>query len=455
MAAKNEALPVKVLHALSAFIIEHALITEERSKELTARGKKGLAYPTLRKMIAPDYPDTVKKPATIIRAIERLEEVISDAGYQVMRSDPDDVFSCIDSNGTLITAEKKPDSSIGKTEADFFYVDSDRQILQLKLWINHVKKSIQLIDPLGIRETEQGEIREVNASVYFLVFHNKAGNPYWIISYSVSNSGKDIKQCLYLKISRKRSEPAVGFVVILEQNGEQAGTPEDLRAFIAFLLLGKRRQLELTKFKSSELLNKDTGISKGKEIPEIRSWKALKEFQGTWEAFFINPIEPCFETAVITIQRSGKFRMWVPVDTGNDPYHGICRMVNDLLVIRYHELPELDGYRSSIIVNAAGYKSKLYQKGESNSMLYGVLAGVERNKSRPVATRFVMRKIAAGFLQQEEIEAILQVSIFNEKTGHEKFLARLDELEIRDFIVGDMLKEIISSDWVRSFLNMR
>lgn len=381
--------------------------------------------------------------------MEKLKEIIQVCGYELLFTDEKNPDSCLNSKGELAVRFVRMVKESEKV-CFLYYLTSNHVTVREDLRINFDTNELQLQHKTDGNIIElAGTVGQANQSVYIFTMLNKDGNPFWYITYNKSKRGKDFRLSFYLKISGRNSEPTVGEAIIVEQHAIQ-GQEREMDDFAAYVLFNKRKQIPESKFFFKDIMNDDIPLI---NFPHVKNWHSIQFFRGSWEVYFINPVAKRFERSALRIDGNGHVTMWVKSNT-TDPYHGICKKINDLLVIKYDHLIELDDYRSSIVVESNGYSGQLYNEEDDYSTLYGVLGCIERNKAKPTTTKVVLRKISETPMPYIDAKIEVKQLPLEKPENIERLENLLSDTGLSPrFFYGSEKADYMSTDWIRSILS--
>lgn len=374
--------------------------------------------------------------------IEKMSEIVRECGFDLVFADKGDPESCLNGKSYLNVRRLARESN-SSDKYYMYYLNSDNKFSRKEMIMDFGTGNVQVADDESDSGMLKGTITTVNISVFIITIYTSDDHPFWYITYNKSKQGKDFRLCLYLKISGKKSQPAVGEAVIVRAE-HIISQPKPMEDFASYLLYKKRRQIPESKFFSKQILEDDVLLS---NFPHVNNWHSLQRFKGTWLGFFINPIEKRFEKCHIRIGSNGHFKMWVNSDKKN-PYSGICKKINDLVVLKYDHRAEMDDYRSSIVLEAGNYDGSLYSSEDGYSTLYGILGCIERSRAKPASTRIALRK-----MEQEPTDMHPDFDLhplpIERVQDVDNLKIILDDDYFFDFFRGIEKPEFLSTDWIR------
>lgn len=353
----------------------------------------------------------------------------------------------IDAGNRFVVVKTDGTNVIQYNEHDHFiyYLTANGQYVRNKLALDFSKAAALLYRSDTERNISvKGTIQLINNAAYLIRFENTPEILYWELSFNKSDSGKDFLIAPYFKISKHRNQPATGEAIIIKAS---SAAPEEqtVNSMAYYYINNRRRQITDSKY----FLNAIIGNGKNfKKNHVIKSWLKIQPFTGTWEGFFINPRERRFENCVIRIDLNGQVKMWIKADTNNE-YLGFCKRLNDLLIISYDYLEEIEDYRATIVLDIHGNDGAVFTERDDNT-IFGTLGCIERGKTHPVCTTVALRKIHVEPLELEKSSIILKETFLNSKTDLAKFNKRLTELGLYRFFYGDDRIDISSLALVKS-----
>ena len=394
--------------------------------------------PITEKTILNHDGDTASDEKHVVSLLKKVSSIISKyTGCPVIfehPEDPDTYLSDLD-QFTNLTRQTARVTHYPDTHYFFHYLKSNNVHTTENLLLDFANMKVVLYpddDPVGKRI--EGTILTFQ-SIYLLSFVDTSRTPYWSISFNKSDSSKDFYIAPYHKISKERSQPAIGEAVIVKANSI-GNSAAQVHSLASFLIHHRRLQLDHTKFFLREVLSNTVDIDKSSQFS---AYHFIQRFVGTWEGYFINPFRKRFENCAIRIESDGRVTIWIHADLSSR-YEGCCTKLNDLFIIRYDYQKIIRDYRASMVFSSTSYNGELHRPGNENdefSTLYGVLGCIERDKNQPVATRVAMRKKTVEPLDLASSGIKLAETQLEKTQDVNKFRVRIQELDLEAFFYGE------------------
>jgi hypothetical protein len=376
--------------------------------------------------------------------LHKIELILEETNFSLLDFDENRPDTILDENGDLrltksSTTKKGSPHSYPDNHYFFYYIRANKKLSKDHLIIDLEGKKVHLSTERHSK-ANTGTIETIDDTVYLMKFGgpNEERTRYWNITFYKSNDGSDLHIATYHKVVR--NQHSIGEAILIKANTVAAELVEandgDTSASetLAWHYLHKKRyQRQNGNFNIHELIYEKN--REAVDIPAFNAWHSLQVFCGTWEGYFVNPFSKSFENCVIRIDKNGLIKMWIQKNIAEE-YHGICTRMNDLLIIHYDWLREIEAYRSSIVVSITGHNGDLFDKDKELTTIKGVLGCIEREKNHPVATRIALRKMNHKPMDRHESGIELSQLPLNKFSDLKKFRQKLKELKLASFFFG-------------------